>query len=89
MWRSIRSTRTGRNVPNPSQTLGSSSSAPVRIENGCEIWQVCFAGERPSIEPSLDGVREDTGADIEVRRMTTAGDVRQPERQRRLDIMKT
>jgi len=50
---------------------------------------VCFAGERPSIEPSLDGVREDTGADIEVRRMTTAGDVRQPERQRRLDIMKT
>jgi hypothetical protein len=62
-------------------------SAPVRIESGREIWEVCFAGERPSIEPSLDGVREDAGADIEVKRITTAGDVRQPERQRRLDLL--
>ncbi|WP_253739163.1 helix-turn-helix domain-containing protein [Halohasta salina] len=62
-------------------------SAPVRIEDGREVWEVCFAGERPSIEPSLDGVREDAGADIEVKRIMAAGDVRQPERQRRLDLL--
>jgi predicted DNA binding protein len=62
-------------------------SAPVRIENGREVWEVCFAGNRPSIEPSLDGVREDAGADIEVKRITAAGDIRQPERQRRLDSL--
>ena len=62
-------------------------SAPVRIEDGREIWEVCFAGERPSIEPSLDGVREDAGADIEIKRITTVGEVRQPERQRRLDLL--
>jgi predicted DNA binding protein len=51
------------------------------------VWEVCFAGNRPSIEPSLDGVREDAGADIEVKRITAAGDIRQPERQRRLDSL--
>ena len=59
-------------------------SAPVRIEDGREVWEVCFAGDRSSIEPSLDGVREDSGADIDIKRITAAGEVRQPERQRRL-----
>ena len=59
----------------------------MRIEDGREIWEVCFAGERPSIEPSLDGVREDAGADIEIKRIMTGGEVRQPERQRRLDLL--
>jgi len=62
-------------------------SAPVRIEGGREVWELCFAGERSEIEPSLDGVREDAGAEIEVKRITSAGDGRQPERQRRLDSL--
>jgi len=62
-------------------------SAPVRIEDGREEWEVCFAGERTDIEPSLDGVREDAGADIEIKRITSGGDSRQPERQRRLDSL--
>ncbi len=62
-------------------------SAPVRIENGREVWEVCFAGERSDIEASLDDVREDAGADIEVKRITAAGDARLPERQRRLDAL--
>ena len=62
-------------------------SAPVRIEDGREIWEVCFAGERTDIEPSLDSVRTDAGAEIEIKRITTGGTARQPERQRRLDLL--
>ena len=62
-------------------------SAPVRIGNGREVWEVCFAGERSDIEPALDGVREDAGADVEVKRITATGDVRQPVRQRRHDAL--
>ncbi|MFW6321732.1 MAG: helix-turn-helix domain-containing protein, partial [Halohasta sp.] len=62
-------------------------SAPVRIEDGREEWEVCFAGERNEIEHSLDGVRADAGADIEIKRITAFGEDRRPERQRRLDSL--
>jgi len=61
-------------------------SAPVRIEDGREEWQVVFAGDRSEIEPALDGVREDAGAEVEVAAITT-GDTNRPEREQRLDSL--
>jgi hypothetical protein len=61
-------------------------SAPVRIENGREEWQVVFAGDRSNIEPALDGVREDAGAEVEVAAITT-GDTGRSEREQRLDSL--
>ena len=62
-------------------------SEPVRIEGGREYWQVSFAGERGDIEPALDGVREDAGAEVTVQRITSTGEANQPERQHRLDTL--
>ncbi|MFC7176409.1 helix-turn-helix domain-containing protein [Halosegnis marinus] len=61
-------------------------SAPVRIENGREEWQVVFAGDRSEIEPALDGVRADAGAEVEVAAIT-AGDTARSEREQRLDSL--
>ncbi|WP_338728939.1 helix-turn-helix domain-containing protein [Haladaptatus sp. DJG-WS-42] len=47
-------------------------SAPVRIEDGREYWQVVFAGERSEIESQLDGVRRDAGADVSVSRISAS-----------------
>ena len=47
-------------------------SAPVRIEDGRETWQVCYAGDRTAIEGALGGVREDAGAEVSVEAVTTA-----------------
>jgi predicted DNA binding protein len=63
-------------------------SAPVRIEEGQEYWQVCFAGNRKEIEPSLDGVREDAGAEVSVSRITTS-DTGTSERERRMSSLTT
>jgi len=46
-------------------------SAPVRIEDGQEYWQVCFAGDRNEIETAIDGVRDDGGAEISVETITS------------------
>ena len=62
-------------------------SAPVRIENGREVWEVCFAGERNEIEPALAGVREDANADVDIKRITSTGDVSKPERKHRYDSL--
>jgi predicted DNA binding protein len=61
-------------------------SAPVRIEGGREEWQVVFAGDRSEIEPALDGVRADAGAEVEVAAITT-GDTGRSEREQRLDSL--
>jgi predicted DNA binding protein len=61
-------------------------SAPVRIQDGREVWQVCFAGDRAAIEPALDRVREEAGADVRVERIT-ASDTTHSERDRRLDSL--
>lgn len=47
-------------------------SAPIRIEDGRETWQVCFAGERAALEDALDRVRRDAGAEVSVESVTTA-----------------
>jgi hypothetical protein len=61
-------------------------SAPVRIEDGSEEWQVCFAGDRSDIEAALDRVRTDAGAEVSVASITgSEGD--RPEREQRLDSL--
>ncbi|WP_255198403.1 helix-turn-helix domain-containing protein [Halorarius litoreus] len=63
-------------------------SAPVRIEDGCEEWQVCFAGDRSEIEPALDGVRETAGAEVSVASITGSdGGAALTEREQRLDSL--
>lgn len=61
-------------------------SAPVRIENGRETWQVVFAGDRGNIESQLDGVREEAGAEVTVEAITAA-DTRRSERERRMSAL--
>ncbi len=62
-------------------------SAPVRIEDGREVWQVCFAGNRSDIKPSLQNVCEDAGADVEIKRITATGEVSRPARKHRVDSL--
>ena len=63
-------------------------SAPVRIEDGRETWQVVFADDRDEIEPQLDGVREDGPAEVTVESITTATPAGgADERGRRLDTL--
>ena len=64
-------------------------SAPVRIEDGREEWQVCFVGERSEIRESLDGVREDAGAEVEIESMSSTGNGGQTVREQRLDTLTT
>jgi hypothetical protein len=61
-------------------------SAPVRIENGSEEWQVCFAGDRSDIESALDDVRRDANAEVSVASITTSESDR-GEREQRLDSL--
>ncbi|RNJ25503.1 helix-turn-helix domain-containing protein [Halosegnis longus] len=61
-------------------------SAPVRIKDGREEWQVVFAGDRSGIEPALDGVREQADATVEVESITS-GDPRKSPREQRLDSL--
>jgi predicted DNA binding protein len=61
-------------------------SAPVRIEDGHEEWQVAFAGDRSGIEPALDEVRAAANAQVEVAAITT-GDADRSPRERRLDSL--
>ena len=63
-------------------------SAPVRIENGREEWQLCFTGERSDIEAALDDVRGDAGAEASVVSITAAdGAADRTEREQRLDTL--
>lgn len=62
-------------------------SEPVRIEDGREYWQVSFAGDRPDIEPALEGVRDDADAEVTVERITSTGESGQSERKHRLDTL--
>lgn len=57
-------------------------SAPVRIEDGRECWQVCFAGERENIEANLEGVREDGPAEVTVSSITTSKTTRSARKHR-------
>ena len=61
-------------------------SAPVRIENGSEEWQVCFAGDRSDIESALEDVRRDADAEVSVASITSS-DGDRDEREQRLDSL--
>ena len=61
-------------------------SAPVRIEDGRELWEVCFAGDRDGIEAALEGVSEDGRADVSVERITTRA-AGESEYKRRMDTL--
>ncbi|ESS05086.1 MAG: putative DNA binding protein [uncultured archaeon A07HR67] len=62
-------------------------SAPVRIEDGREEWQVCFVGERAEIRDALDAVRADAGAEVTVESMASSGYGSQSAREQRLDTL--
>jgi predicted DNA binding protein len=62
-------------------------SAPVRIEDGREEWQVCFVDERSAIEGALDQVREQAGAEVEVDSITTGEAGGLTPRTQRLDTL--
>ncbi|EMA40037.1 helix-turn-helix domain-containing protein [Halobiforma nitratireducens] len=64
-------------------------SAPVRIEDGSEEWNLCFAGDRSAIEESLDDVREQTGAEVTVTSITTSETPDRSTREQRLDTLTT
>ena len=64
-------------------------SAPVRIEDGREEWQVCFVGERTEIRESLDAVQESAGAEVTVQSMSSSGQPGQSPREQRLDTLTT
>ena len=57
--------------------------APVRIEGGRERWPVYFTGKRSEIESCLEGVRDDSGAEVSVTRIGPPNRPG-PERKRRL-----
>ena len=63
-------------------------SAPVRIEDGQEVWEVCFAGDRDGVERALEGVSEDGHAEVTVERITSRS-AGEPEYKRRLDTLTT
>jgi predicted DNA binding protein len=48
-------------------------SAPGRIEDGREYWDVRYVGERGDIEAALDRIREEGDADIDVDRIGSLG----------------
>jgi predicted DNA binding protein len=62
-------------------------SAPVRIEDGREEWQVCFVDERSKIEDALDAVRDQAGAEVEVDSITTGETSSLTTRDQRLDTL--
>jgi len=62
-------------------------SAPVRIEDGRERWQVCFAEDRSELEGALDAVREQADADVTVDAITTGESSDQSPRDHRLDTL--
>lgn len=62
-------------------------SAPVRIEDGRETWQVCFTGDRSNLEEALDGVREDANADVSVESIHTTNWDGDSERHHRVDTL--
>jgi hypothetical protein len=61
-------------------------SAPVRIEDGREEWQVCFAGDRSQTRDALDGVRDDASAEVTVAAITSS-DAGQSTHEKRLDTL--
>ena len=64
-------------------------SAPVRIEDGREEWQVCFVNDRTEVQDALDRVREEAGAEVTINSITTTKNGGGTERDQRLDTLTT
>ncbi|WP_435346846.1 helix-turn-helix domain-containing protein [Haloarchaeobius sp. HRN-SO-5] len=62
-------------------------SAPVRIEDGREEWQVGFAGERTEIQEQLDCVREEADAEVSVSAITSSDSGTKLPREQRFDTL--
>ncbi|MBV0901320.1 helix-turn-helix domain-containing protein [Haloarcula salina] len=63
-------------------------SAPVRIEDGRERWQVSFTRDRSELQSALDAVRRDADADLTVEAVATAdSETQRSERERRFDSL--
>lgn len=62
-------------------------SAPVRIEDGSEKWQLRFAGDRSELEAALDRVRERSAAEVTIQSITTGGALERPTLTERLDTL--
>jgi predicted DNA binding protein len=62
-------------------------SAPVRIEDGREEWQVGFAGERTDVQEQLDCVREEAEAEVTVSAITSSDSGTKSPREQRLDTL--
>jgi predicted DNA binding protein len=62
-------------------------SEPVRIQDGSEEWNLCFAGDRSGIQESLDDVREQSGSEVTVTSITTAETADRSSRDQRLDTL--
>jgi predicted DNA binding protein len=62
-------------------------SAPVRIEDGREEWQVCFAGDRSETRQALDCVRDQAGAEVTVDAITTGDGTGQSSQEGRIDSL--
>lgn len=60
-------------------------SAPGRIEDGREYWDVRYAGERSEIKSEIEAICTETGADIEIARIGSVGG--EPERTHRLNTL--
>ncbi|MFB6269263.1 MAG: helix-turn-helix domain-containing protein, partial [Halobacterium sp.] len=58
-------------------------TAPGKIEDGREHWNVRYVGQRSDIESELDAVREETGAEIEIESIGAVGG--DPSQSRRVD----
>jgi predicted DNA binding protein len=61
-------------------------SAPVRIEDGSETWQVCFAGDHGEVEDALDDVCDQADAEVDIRAIRS-GERGTAARNRRLDTL--
>lgn len=64
-------------------------SAPVRIENGSETWQVCYTGNRSNLETSIEAVRRDADADVTVESIHSGDWTADSPRTHRLDSLTT
>lgn len=61
-------------------------SAPARIEDGRELWQVWYPGERGEIRERIQAVMDSSGADIRIESISSTEGT-EPERERRLDTL--
>jgi len=61
-------------------------SAPVRIEDGEERWEVWYVGDRDAMSAALGDVRRASGAELSVERVVSRS-ADGPERRRRMDSL--